>query len=56
MATRSTAPVPAHEETFWLPRWLKSILFLAVVLTIAGIYSVFQYAYRSFPGDQFPRS
>jgi multidrug efflux pump subunit AcrB len=55
MATQTTALAQANQETFWLPRWLKSILFLAIVLTIAGIYSFFHTPIAVFPETNFPR-
>jgi len=43
------------DDTFWLQRWLRTIVFLAVVLTIAGIYGFFQTPIAVFPETNFPR-
>ncbi|HUH63954.1 MAG TPA: efflux RND transporter permease subunit [Terracidiphilus sp.] len=40
---------------FWLSRSLRSILFFAVVLTLAGIYLGFQVPISVFPETSFPR-
>src|SRR5580658_6501600 len=55
MATRSFAPPPSRTDAFWLPRWLRTILFLAIALTIAGIYSFFRTPIAVFPETNFPR-
>src|SRR5580698_6051241 len=55
MTTQSSAPVPVREETFWLSRWLRTILFAAIALTIAGIYSFFRTPIAVFPETNFPR-
>src|SRR5580658_4489207 len=55
MATRSFAPPPSRTDAFWLSRWLRTILFAAIALTIAGIYSFFRTPIAVFPETNFPR-
>jgi CzcA family heavy metal efflux pump len=40
---------------FWLPGWLRTILFAAIALTIAGVYSFFRTPIAVFPETNFPR-
>ena len=51
--------VGSHEVTanaaFWLPRWVRTIFFAALVLTIAGAYAFFQTPIAVFPDTNFPR-
>ncbi len=44
---------PAGE--FWLARSLRTIVFVALALTIAGIYAFFQTPIAVFPSTDFPR-
>ncbi|MBV8114753.1 MAG: efflux RND transporter permease subunit, partial [Silvibacterium sp.] len=46
---------PRDGDTFWLPRWLRTIVFLALVLTAAGIYGFFKTPIAVFPETNFPR-
>jgi CzcA family heavy metal efflux pump len=43
------------EESFWLTRSTRTIVFFAVILTIAGIYFMFQVPIAVFPSTNFPR-
>jgi CzcA family heavy metal efflux pump len=43
------------EESYWLARSVRTILFLAVVLTLAGIYAFFRTPIAVFPETNFPR-
>ncbi len=42
-------------ETYWLARSVRTVLFLAVALTAAGIYAFFQTPIAVFPETNFPR-
>src|ERR1700755_1147087 len=42
-------------DTFWLPRWLRTIVFLSLVLTVCGIYGFFKTPIAVFPETNFPR-
>ncbi|HUD54928.1 MAG TPA: efflux RND transporter permease subunit [Terracidiphilus sp.] len=48
---------PPHEpdEKFWLARWLRTILFVALVLTAVGIFGFFKTPIAVFPETNFPR-
>jgi CzcA family heavy metal efflux pump len=50
-------PVPeAHKiETYWLARSVRTIVFLAVALTTAGVYAFFCTPIAVFPETNFPR-
>ena len=43
------------EKTFWLPRSTRTIVFFAVILTIAGVYFMFRVPIAVFPSTNFPR-
>jgi CzcA family heavy metal efflux pump len=49
--------MPEHREPeqYWLVRSVRTVLFLAVVLTIAGIYGFFRTPISVFPDTNFPR-
>ncbi len=51
--------VPAAQETverpFWLLRSVRTIFFLALALTVAGVYAAFQVPISVFPETNFPR-
>ncbi len=49
-----SATQPA-EPAFWLERMLRTILFFAVALTLAGVYAFFQTPIAVFPETNFPR-
>src|SRR5579863_3049620 len=42
-------------EGFWLPRWLRTIFFVAIALTVVGIYAFFRTPIAVFPETNFPR-
>ena len=44
-----------NQKPFWLPRATRTIVFFAVVLTIAGIYLALQVPISVFPETAFPR-
>ena len=50
--TPSTSLPP---PTYWLAQSVRTILFLAVALTLAGIYAFFQTPIAVFPETNFPR-
>lgn len=43
------------EETYWLMRSVRIVLFAAVALTLAGIYAFFKTPVAVFPETNFPR-
>jgi multidrug efflux pump subunit AcrB len=43
------------DEKFWLARWLRTILFVALVLTAVGIFGFFKTPIAVFPETNFPR-
>ena len=50
--------VRTHEpadETFWFTRYAKSLIFLILILSIAGIYLAFTVPISVFPATNFPR-
>ena len=55
----STPPDSMHTaidgESFWLPRWVRTIFFVALALTIVGIYAFFRTPIAVFPETNFPR-
>jgi CzcA family heavy metal efflux pump len=48
-----TAQPPA--SSFWLARWHRTIFFVAIALTIAGVYAFFRTPIAVFPETNFPR-
>jgi CzcA family heavy metal efflux pump len=52
--TDPTAP-PSSENSFWLPRWARSIFFFTIVLAVAGVYLAFRIPISVFPQTNFPR-
>ena len=42
-------------EGFWLQRWVRTIFFVALALTVAGIYALFRTPIAVFPETNFPR-
>ena len=48
----STLP---EESSFWLSRMSRTIFFLVVVLSLAGVYAAFQVPTSVFPDTNFPR-
>ena len=57
MSIATPAPVKRgeREESFWLTRFTRPILFFAIVLTVAGIYAALQVPISVFPETNFPR-
>ncbi len=47
--------VAAQDASFWLPRWVRTIFFAALALTVAGVYAFFQTPIAVFPDTNFPR-
>ncbi len=52
MASRSE---PSQADPYWLARSVRTILFLALALTAAGIYAFFRTPIAVFPETNFPR-
>src|SRR5476651_558248 len=48
-------PASRESEQYWLARSVRTVLFLAVVLTVAGIYAFFRTPIAVFPETNFPR-
>jgi CzcA family heavy metal efflux pump len=48
-------PDSREPRPYWLARSVRTVLFLAVVLTIAGIYGFFRTPIAVFPDTNFPR-
>jgi CzcA family heavy metal efflux pump len=42
-------------SAFWLPRWVRTIFFVAFALTVVGIFAFFQTPIAVFPETNFPR-
>ncbi len=53
-ASTTLSSVPA-ERPFWLVRSAKTIFFMVIVVTAAGIYSALQVPIAVFPDTNFPR-
>src|ERR1700694_1696549 len=49
---RAPKEEPSH---YWFPRYSKSILFLALVLAIVGVYEALSIPIAVFPATNFPR-
>jgi CzcA family heavy metal efflux pump len=43
------------DSNFWLPRWVRTIFFMAFVLTVVGIFAFFRTPIAVFPETDFPR-
>jgi CzcA family heavy metal efflux pump len=43
------------DSNFWLPRWVRTIFFMAFVLTGVGIFAFFRTPIAVFPETDFPR-
>src|SRR6202789_102766 len=43
------------EPDFWLPRWVRTIFFVAFALTVVGIFAFFRTPIAVFPETNFPR-
>src|ERR1700744_3699824 len=55
--TLSPPPISAQPPagSFWLARWHRTIFFVAIALTIAGIYGFLRTPIAVFPETNFPR-
>jgi CzcA family heavy metal efflux pump len=42
-------------ESFWLTRWVRTIFFVALTLTVIGIFAFFRTPIAVFPETNFPR-
>src|SRR6202022_3026351 len=55
----STPPPLKHGsnegESFWLSSWVRTIFFIALALTVVGIYAFFKTPIAVFPETNFPR-
>lgn len=53
---KESLPISApSENAFWLSRWLRTIVFVAIALTAVGIFGVFRTPLAVFPETDFPR-
>ncbi len=50
-----TAEADESEQSYWLTRSVRTILFLAAALLVAGAYAMFQTPVAVFPETNFPR-
>lgn len=57
MASIPPASMPngIDNESFWLPRWVRTIFFVALTLTAVGIFAFFRTPIAVFPETNFPR-
>ncbi len=56
MSGLATGPAAlSAENSFWLPRWARSIFFFTIVLAVAGIFLAFRIPIAVFPQTNFPR-
>jgi len=55
MSTGSRPSAPRSAEAFWLPRWLRTVVFAVVALTVIGVYAFFRTSIAVFPETDFPR-
>src|SRR5580698_572747 len=55
MAGESTSAQATAQEGYWLARSVRTILFLSMVLTLAGVYAFFRTPIAVFPETNFPR-
>lgn len=54
-ATPPRSATSAAEDSFWLSRTVRTIFFIALALTAAGVYAFFQTPIAVFPDTNFPR-
>jgi CzcA family heavy metal efflux pump len=55
MAAKIDSTDDRAEQDYWLARSVRAILFLAIALTLAGIYAFFRTPIAVFPETNFPR-
>lgn len=55
MHTPVPSPDSSTTESFWLTRWLRTIIFTACSLTAVGIFAFFRTPIAVFPETDFPR-
>jgi CzcA family heavy metal efflux pump len=58
MATAAVPPTVTTQppaSSFWLARWHRTIFFVAIALTVAGVYAFFRTPIAVFPETNFPR-
>src|SRR6201992_249357 len=58
MATAAAPPTVTAQppaSSFWLARWHRTIFFVAIALTVAGVYAFFRTPIAVFPETNFPR-
>jgi len=55
MSDRVTRPLETTDTNYWLAQSVRTILFLAVVLVVGGIYAFFRTPIAVFPETNFPR-
>ncbi len=48
-------PLLKEDSSYWLAKSIRTVLFLAVALTVAGIYAFFKTPIAVFPETNFPR-
>ena len=49
------SPEPSQAKPYWLAKSVRTILFLALALTVAGIYGFYRTPIAVFPETNFPR-
>ena len=54
-SSSGSSPRGEVEPDFWLPRWVRTIFFVAFALTVVGIFAFFQTPIAVFPDTNFPR-
>jgi CzcA family heavy metal efflux pump len=54
-SSSGSSPRGEVEPDFWLPRWVRTIFFVAFALTAVGIFAFFQTPIAVFPDTNFPR-
>src|SRR6201992_425034 len=58
MATAAAPPTVTAQppaSSFWLARWHRTIFFVAISLTVSGVYAFFRTPIAVFPETNFPR-
>src|ERR1700729_1930287 len=58
MATAAVPPTVTTQppaSSLWLARWHRPIFFVAIALTVAGVYAFFRTPISVFPDTNFPR-